>query len=342
MNLAGESVPAVRFGTLGAAKITPLALLSPARLVPGATVNAVAARDPQLARKFAARHSIPIVYESYEALLDSTEVDAIYLPLPNSLHCEWTKRALAAGKHVLCEKPLAANAQEAREMEAAAQANDRVLCEAFHYRYHPLAARIKQIVTSGQLGQIQEMEAHLNTNVLNPRDIRFSFPLGGGALMDTGSYTVNLLRYLAGAEPRVVSARARCLTPQIDRWMEAELEFPGGVSARLTCSILSSIIFRWLVIVRGSEATMRVINPIRPYRRHRITITRGKVSRQETVPGNGTTFKYQLEAFVAAVTGRGPIQTPAADAVRNLEVIDQIYRVAGLRPRGTENCPGSG
>lgn len=335
MNLAGELEPVLRLGTLGAAKITPLALLEPARRLPGVEVTAIAARDPRRAEAFARRHSIPTVYNSYEALLESPQVDAVYLPLPNSLHCEWTLRALAAGKHVLCEKPLAANAEQARQMAAAAQASGRVLCEAFHYRYHPLAARIKQIVTSGQLGQIQDLEAHLNTNVLNPRDIRFSFELGGGALMDTGSYTVNLLRFLAGAEPRVVSARARCLRPDVDRWMEAELEFPGGPTARLTCSTLSSVIFRWLVIVRGSAATLRVVNPIRPYRRHKISITRGNHSQHETVPGKGTTFYYQLAAFLAAARGRGPNQTPPDDAVRNQEVIDEIYRAAGLRPRGS-------
>lgn len=335
MNLPSQSEPTVRFGALGAAKITPLALLEPARRLPGVVVTAVAARDQDRAQAFARRHSIPTVFASYGELLASTEIDAIYLPLPNSLHCEWTLRALAAGKHVLCEKPLAANAEQARQMAAAAQASGRVLCEAFHYRYHPLAARIKQIVASGQLGQIQDLEAHLNTNVLNPWDIRFSFELGAGALMDTGSYTVNLLRFLAGSEPRVVSARARCLAPEVDRWMEAQLEFPGGPTARLTCSTLSSVIFRWLVIVRGSEATLRVVNPIRPYRRHKITITRGQQAQHETVPGKGTTFYYQLAAFLAAVRGRGPNQTPPEDAVRNQEVIDEIYRAAGLRPRST-------
>ncbi len=220
-------------------------------------------------------------------------------------------------------------------MAEAARSAGRVLCEAFHYRYHPLAARIKHIVSSGQLGKIQHMEAHLNTNVLNPWDIRFSFHLGGGAMMDTGSYTVNLLRFLAGAEPTVLAARARCIAPQVDRWMEAELVCPEGQTARLTCSTLSSKIFRWLVIVRGTGATMQVVNPIRPYRRHRITITRRNVAQHETVTGKGTTFQYQLEAFVSAVRGTGPNQTPAEDAIRNQIVIDEIYRAAGLNPRGT-------
>jgi predicted dehydrogenase len=225
MNIAVQSEPLLRIGTLCAAKITPLALLRPAQEIPGVAVTAIAARDPRRGQKFAARYGIPNLYNSYQALLDSPEVDAVYIPLPNSLHCEWTLRALAACKHVLCEKPLAANAEQASQMAAAANSARLILTEAFHYRYHPLAPRMKEIVSSGQLGQIQHLEAHLNTNVFNPWDIRFNFQLGGGALMDTGSYTVNLLRFLAGAEPRVLAARARCISPQVDRWMEADLAF---------------------------------------------------------------------------------------------------------------------
>ena len=335
MNIAVQSEPLLRIGTLGAAKITPLALLRPAQQIPGVAVTAIAARDPRRGQKFAVRYGIPNLFNSYQALLDSPEVDAVYIPLPNSLHCDWTLRALAAGKHVLCEKPLAANAEQASQMTAAANSARLILTEAFHYRYHPLARRMKEIVSSGQLGQIQHLEAHLNTNVFNPWDIRFNFQLGGGSLMDTGSYTVNLLRFLAGAEPRVLAARARCISPQVDRWMEADLAFPDGQTGRLTCSTLSSIIFRWTVTVRGSAATLHVVNPIRPYRRHQLTITSGKVVHQETVPGKGTTFQYQLEAFVNAIRGRGPNLTPPEDAVRNQSVIDEIYRAAGLRPRGT-------
>jgi predicted dehydrogenase len=117
--------------------------------------------------------------------------------------------------------------------------------------------------------------------------------------------------------------------------MEADLVFPDGQTGHLTCSTLSSIIFRWTVTVRGSAATLHVVNPIRPYRRHKLTITSGKVVHQETVPGKGTTFQYQLEAFVNAIRGRGPNLTPPEVAVCNQKVIDEIYRAAGLRPRGT-------
>ncbi len=324
----------IRFGILGAAKIAPLALIRPSLRVPGTSMYAVAARSIERAKKFASHFAIPVVHRSYAEMLADPNIDAIYNPLPNSLHCEWTVRALLAGKHVLCEKPLGCNASEAAIMAQAARDANRVLVEAFHYRYHPLAHRIKQIVDSGELGTIRHIEAHLNTNVLNFRDIRYSFPLGGGALMDTGSYTVNLLRYLSGAEPHVVTAQARCCAANVDRWMEADFRFDDGRTGRITCSILSTIIFRWLAIVQGDRATMRVVNPIRPYRKHSITIRGNGIQRCETVPRGETTFTYQLRAFVEVVQGKRPNLTNPEDAIANHRIMDAIYQQAGLSIRG--------
>ncbi len=137
---------ALRIGVLGAARIAPTALTRPAKQVPEARVLAVAARDPARARKFADKHDVPRVHASYDALLADPEIDAVYNPLPNALHCEWTIKALEAGKHVLCEKPMASNAREAERMAEAAEKTGLVLAEAFHYRYHPLAARMREII----------------------------------------------------------------------------------------------------------------------------------------------------------------------------------------------------
>src|SRR5213080_4382910 len=190
----------LRVGILGAARIAPMALVKPARRVPEATVLAVAARDPERARRFAARHGIPRVHQSYDALLADPEIDAVYNPLPNALHAPWTIRALAAGKHVLCEKPFAANAAEAEEMARAAERAGRVLVEAFHWRYHPLFARVRAILDAGEIGQVRHLEAHFCIPLPLPNDIRWRKDLAGGALMDTGCYTVSVLRHLAGAE----------------------------------------------------------------------------------------------------------------------------------------------
>src|SRR3954467_14408500 len=144
----------LRIGVLGAARIAPAALIKPASSNPSVSVDAVAARSPERAQAFATRHGIPRVHASYEELVTDPDLDAVYNPLPNGLHGRWTRAALAAGKHVLCEKPFTANAAEAREIADLGATSDRVVMEAFHYRYHPLALRIEQIIASGELGTL--------------------------------------------------------------------------------------------------------------------------------------------------------------------------------------------
>ena len=176
----------LRIGTLGAARITPAALLKPASQLPEVTVSAVAARDPDRARRFADRHRIRRVHPSYQALLDDPAIDAIYNPLPNSLHAAWTLRAIEAGKHVLCEKPFTANAVEAAEVAAAAKASGLVVMEAFHYRYHPLARRMRDVVagpgpgTDGEIGPLRYLEASLCFPLPRFSDIRYSYELAAG------------------------------------------------------------------------------------------------------------------------------------------------------------------
>lgn len=324
----------LRVGTLGAALITPAALIRPARKVPDVEVVGVAARDPKRAHAFARRHGIPQVYESYAALVDDPTIDAIYNPLPNSFHAGWTIRALQRGKHVLCEKPLANNATEAEQMAQAAAAGGRVLMEAFHYRYHPLAARMKEIVERGELGAIRHLEAHFSTPSVRPGNIRLRYDLGGGATMDLGCYTIHLLRFLAGAEPEVVRAEARTLSPQIDRWMAADFRFADGRTARMTCSLLSVVLLRISARVVGDEGDLHVINPILPHFWHRLTVRTRNGTRHERVPGDST-YTHQLRAFVDAVRGNTQPLTGPADAIANMRVIDAVYRQAGLALRGT-------
>src|SRR5690349_2634228 len=210
----------IRIGVLGAAAIVPMALTNPARSVPEAKIVAIAARDPKRAEAFARRHRIPRVHHTYSDLLNDPEIEAIYNPLPNSLHAPWTIRALEAGKHVLCEKPFAANAAEAEEMARAAERSGRVLMEAFHWRYHPLFARARAILDAGEIGPVRHLEAHFCIPLPLPNDIRFRKDLAGGALMDTGCYTVSVLRHLSGGEPEVIAARGWWTRGGVDRAME--------------------------------------------------------------------------------------------------------------------------
>lgn len=323
----------IRVGLLGAARITPRAVIRPARRLPEVVVAAVAARDPDRAGLFARRHGIPRVHPTYDALVQDPELDAVYIALPNSLHAEWSIRALEAGKHVLCEKPLASNAAEADQAAGVASRTGRVLAEAMHYRYHPLAARLKAIVNGGELGAIRRLEADFCVPLWLPGKIRYRYELGGGATMDLGCYTINLLRYLVSAEPEVVKAEARLASPQVDRFMRAELWFPDKAVGEFTCSLCSSLLLRVRARVEGTEGELRVTNPFRPDRYHRLVV-RGRTGvRREHVEGD-TTFFHQLQAFAQAVRGEGPMATDARDAVANLRVIDAVYEKAGLRRRG--------
>jgi len=199
----------VRFGILGAARIAPVAMVKPAAEETEAEVTAVAARDLERARRFAAKHKIPAAYGSYAQLLANPSIDAVYIAVPNGLHGRWTKAALTAGKHVLCEKPFAANAEEAASVAEAARRSGLVVMEAFHYRYHALTRRMLEILSSGELGGIIKMEAWLCFPLVPANDIRWDYELAGGTLMDAGCYTIHLLRTLAGAEPEVSFATAK-------------------------------------------------------------------------------------------------------------------------------------
>src|SRR6201985_1995904 len=181
-SVSGRGAP-VRIGVFGAARITPTALIKPARGNAEVVVAAVAARDLSRAQAFAAKHGIARVHDSYAALIADPDLDAVYTPLPTGLHGRWTRAALTAGKHVLCEKPFTANAAEAREIAALAADSDRVVMEAFHYRYHPLTLRAEEIIASGELGTLQHVEAALCFPLPKFSDIRYNYELAGGATM---------------------------------------------------------------------------------------------------------------------------------------------------------------
>jgi predicted dehydrogenase len=328
---------AVRFGILGAARIAPAALIRPAASNPEVTVEVVAARDRTRADSFAARHRITRVVGSYEAVVNDPDINAVYIPLPNSLHAPWTLAAVAAGKHVLCEKPFTSNAAEAVTVAeaAAVAAADRglVVLEAFHYRYHPLAHRMREIVESGELGRLHHVETWLCAPIPNKADIRYQFDLAGGAMMDMGSYVVHMARMLGGEEPSVLSATAKLHGADIDRAMSAELQFPSGHTASVHCSMWSSSLLHLAARVVGDQGELRVFNPIGPQYVSWLTVRSGGTRRIE-IPARRPTYAYQLDAFCDAVLRGRPALTTAEDAVANMTVIDAVYRAANMHPRG--------
>jgi predicted dehydrogenase len=311
----------------------PAALLKPAKASGEIEVAAIAARDPQRAAAFATEHGIPTVHPTYEALLSDATLDAVYIPLPNGLHGRWTIAALGAGLHVLCEKPFTANADEARAVGDSAAACGRVVMEAFHWRYHPLAARMIEIVRSGELGDLRHIEAAMCFPNIRRSDIRWQLALAGGALMDTGCYAIHWVRTLAGTEPEVEWAASLMRAPGIDRRTEVDLVFPGGVTGHVITSMWSSSILRLMVRAVGTKGTLKVLNPIAPQFGSRMTVkARGK-TRRVKVEADGSTYDYQLRAFVAAIRDGAPTLTPPDESVANMRVIDAAYRAAGLEPR---------
>ncbi|MGN6336582.1 Gfo/Idh/MocA family protein [Mycobacterium sp.] len=320
---------AIRMGVLGAARIAPMALIGPAQKNADVVVAAVAARDVSRAQAFAAKHGIASVRDDYEALIADPDIDAIYNPLPNGLHGHWTRAALAAGKHVLCEKPFTANAAEAREIAALAADSDRVVMEAFHYRYHPLILRAEEIIASGELGTLQHVEAALCFPLPKFSDIRYNYELAGGATMDAGCYAVHMVRTFGGPSPQVVSARAKLRDPRVDRAMTADLRFPAGHTGRVRCSMWSSRLLQISVRVIGEHGELRILNPVMPQLFHRLSV-RSRAGRRAERFGRRASYAFQLDAFAAAVLRGEPIKTTPRDAIDNMAVIDAIYGAAGL------------
>jgi predicted dehydrogenase len=319
----------IRIGVLGAARIAPSALIKPAKDNAEVVVDAVAARDGSRARAFAAKHGIARVHDSYDALIADPNVDAIYNPLPNGLHGKWTRAAVDAGKHVLCEKPFTANAAEAREIADVAAQSGRVVMEAFHYRYHPLALRTEEIIASGVLGKLTRVEAALCFPLPKFSDIRYNYALAGGALMDAGCYAVHMVRTFGGSTPEVVSAEAALRDPQVDRAMTAELRFAEGHTGQIRCSMWSSRLLEISTRVVGERGEVRLFNPVTPHFINRLMmrVPEGKSVERFT---RRPSYAFQLDAFAAAVLRGEPVKTTPEDAVENMTVIDAIYRAAGL------------
>ena len=323
----------IRFGILGAAAIAPRALIHPCIDEPRAAVYAIAARDRARAEAYAQFAHIPHVLDDYQAVLEQQKVDAIYVPLPINLHHEWTIKALRAGKHVLCEKSFASNAVEAQDMALVAAEAGRVVMDAFHYRYHPLFVRAKEIYDSGMLGAIREIHAAFHVPVADARNIRMNYSTGGGVTMDIGCYPISWVRHLSGEEPSDVTARAEVGPPHVDVLLEATLKLPSGIVAHTSGDMRPGAKFKAELIVNGELGTLTVVNPLLPQIGHQLRITTGAGTTTERVDCRPT-FGYQLDAFINAVNDGAPLLTGADDAVKQMRVIDRCYRAAGLPLRG--------
>jgi predicted dehydrogenase len=327
----------LRWGILSTANIATAKVIPGMRRAARTEVVAIASRDPALARSWADGLGIPNAHGSYEALLADPDVDAVYIPLPNHLHKEWSIAAARAGKHVLCEKPLALTAADAAEMIEAARSAGVQFMEAFMYRHHPSWVAVRELVESGRIGRlaaIQSWFSYYNDDASNIRNI---LDFGGGALYDIGCYCVNLSRMLFGGEPvRIMSAIRRDPTDGTDVLTSAILEFETGI-ASFTCSTRTETDQR--VHVYGDAGRISVSIPfnIPPDRPTTISLTAGgdpPVAPTTEVMTFETKDPYaaQAEAFASAVLDGGPPPVPPEDAVANLRVIEAIFAGAAASP----------
>jgi predicted dehydrogenase len=325
----------LRIGVLGAARIAELALVKPARAT-GTRLVAIAARDRERAAAYAAEHGVERALASYADVLAAPDVEAVYDPLPNALHGTWNLAAVNAGKHVLSEKPFAANAEEAAEVAAAAQGRGVLVVEGFHYLYHPVTRRVHELLASGDLGELVHVETTMEIPDPGPADPRWSFALAGGATMDLGCYSLHAQRVLApwgGGEPELVAARAgeRPGEPGVDQWLEAQLRFPSDATGVARCHMASDrrqMTYR----VVGSRGEALVANFVEPHLDDRLIIRTPSGERVEH-HGTRSSYTYQLEALIRAVREGASLPVDVDDAVANMRLIDACYVAAGLRPR---------
>lgn len=291
-------------------------------------ITAVASRSLASAEAFAERHQLPRALGSYEALLADPDIEAIYNPLPNSLHAEWSIRALEAGKHVLCEKPIAVTAAEARAMFAAADRAGRLLLEAFPYRSQPQTHALTKIIASGEIGRPRLIQASFGFPVANPANIRLDPGLGGGALLDAGSYAVSLIRLLAGEAPTRVSAFAQWSERGIDMSLVANLEFSSGLVAQAACTFGTGSYRRALIACEYGVVTTDFRNDLTEANPGVLEVRRGGWEQQVEhldFPSNSG-FRAEAESFADAVrhgshlwNGIGP--TESIEVMQMLEAI---------------------
>ena len=323
----------LRFGILSTADIARKKVVPGMRTADRVEVVAIASRDGAMAERVAAELGIPRAHGSYEALLADPAIDAVYIPLPNHLHLEWTLAAAKAGKHVLCEKPLALTAADAQRMVDACEAAEVRLMEAFMYRLHPTWVAVRELVASERIGRLQAVQSwfsYFNDDATNIRNIR---DFGGGALMDIGCYSVNLSRMLFGGEPtNVQAALRRDPATGVDVLTSAILEFEGG-HATFTCAIRAEDDQR--VEIYGTEGRISVGIPfnIPPDRPTRVSVIAGgdpPVAPAAEVMTFDTADPYgsEAQAFAEAILDGRPTPTPPEDAVANMRVIEQVLRAA--------------
>jgi D-xylose 1-dehydrogenase (NADP+, D-xylono-1,5-lactone-forming) len=308
----------IRWGILSTAHINRV-IIKALAMSPRNRLLVVASRSGEKADRYAREWKIPRSHGSYEALLADPEIDVIYNPLPNHLHAEWTIKAVEAGKHVLCEKPLALSLAEVDAITAAARAHGRVVAEAFMYRTYPLALKVKQIVDSGALGKIKLVRGSFTYKNDGNDNYRLHPDYGGGAMWDIGCYPLSYARFILGVEPEQVFGWQVTGQTGIDESFVAQMQFPGGAFAQFDCSF--AIPYHVFIEIVGSDASLRVTDPFIPKPRVDIIITNeAGHMRRIAFKGSGT-YLDEVEDMADAILHGKPNRISLADSRANVATI---------------------
>jgi xylose dehydrogenase (NAD/NADP) len=315
----------IRWGILSTARIAEK-LIGGARVAEDTEIVAVGSRDLSRAQAFADEHGIPRAFGSYEELLAAPDVDAVYIPLPNALHAEWSITALQAGKHVLCEKPLARDPGPVERAFDAAEAAGRVLMEAFMWRYHPQTDELVRLVRDGAIGELRLIRAAFGFNLPWMENVRWDTALEGGALMDVGCYGISAMRLICDGEPERVSGEQVLGGNGVDARFAGVLRFGGDVLGLLDCGM--DVHRRNSVEVVGNEGTICVPSPWQTPLGARIVLTREGENGQEILPESVDPYARELEEMARAITTGSPTRLGRADAVGQARTIAALYRAA--------------
>jgi predicted dehydrogenase len=326
----------LRIGILGTGYITSGAMIEPAKEVRDAIVAAVGSRSRERARSFAAVHGIPRAL-SYEQVISDPDIDVVYIALPPSMHAEWTILALQAGKHVLCEKPMSANAAEAQQVAEVVKRGKPVYMEAFHYLYHSFARRVRDILDAHVIGNILGVDAHLvvPNKYITADNIRRKYELGGGAMLDAGCYPLHVLRDWLGEPKQVLSAQAEVdqFDDQADVSMRAELEFADGRRGTLLGGFSDSETPDTEIVITGETGSLEITQMYVPQWGGQLRLTwQGRTYTEQAEPT--ASYLFQLREFVRCVRDGAPVLSSADEGVKIARNVDAIYEKAGLRLRG--------
>jgi len=314
----------LRWGILSTARINR-ALIPPLRASARSELVAVASRDGQRARAYADEWEIPEAYGSYEELLARDDIDVVYNPLPNHLHAPLTIAAAQAGKHVLCEKPLAVTPAEVDAIEAAASEAGKVVAEAFMYRHHPQTPKLKELVQAGTIGRLLFVRGTFSFTLTREADVRLDPALGGGSLWDVGCYPLSFARYVVGAEPLEVFGWQQTGATGIDETFAAELRFPGDVLAQFDCSFRAP--FRTEMELVGTEGTLRLASPFKPGPDAVLLLRRGDEA-QTIAAGDPDLYIHEIEDLADAVLEGKTPRVTLADSRGNVAAIVALLESA--------------